>query len=132
MIKAESLLSWKLHSGGVEDSLQRWQLSLAPSMYKNTALGGQPSGTAVKCACSASRRPGVWTTPGVDMAPLGKSRAVVGVPRIKSRGRWAWMLAQGPSSSAKRGGLAVVNSGLILLKKRKKKRIKILKKKYHS
>ena len=31
------------------------------------------------------------------------------------------MLAQGQSSSAKRGGLAVVSSGLIFLKKKKKK-----------
>ncbi|GAA8719286.1 hypothetical protein HpDR94a_14830 [Helicobacter pylori] len=32
----------------------------------------------------------------------------------------AWMLAQGQSSSAKRGGLAAVSSGLIFLKKKKK------------
>ena len=44
------------------------------------------------------------------------SHAVVGIPHIKSRGRWACMLAQGQSSSAKRGGLAVVSSGLIFLK----------------
>ena len=31
------------------------------------------------------------------------------------------MLAQGQSSSAKRGGLAAVSSGLIFLKKKKKK-----------
>ena len=31
------------------------------------------------------------------------SHAVVGVPHIKSRGRWAPMIAQGQSSSAKRG-----------------------------
>ena len=38
---------------------------------------------------------------------------------IQSRGRWARMLAQGQSSSAKRGGLAVdVSSGLIFLKKK--------------
>ena len=39
-----------------------------------------------------------------------------------SRGRWAWMLAEGQSSSAKSGGLAAdVSSGLIFLKKRKKR-----------
>ena len=32
------------------------------------------------------------------------------------------MLAQGQSSSAKRGGLAVVSSGLIFLKKKKRKK----------
>ena len=48
------------------------------------------------------------------------SHAVVGVPHIKSRGRWAWMLAHGQSSSAKRGGLATdVSSELIFLKKKK-------------
>ena len=39
---------------------------------------------------------------------------------VKSRGRWARMLAQGQASSAKRGGLAVVSSGLKVLKKKKK------------
>ena len=34
------------------------------------------------------------------------------------------MLAQGQASSAKRGGLAVVSSGLIFLKKKKKKALK--------
>ena len=42
---------------------------------------------------------------------LAKSHAVVG------GGRWAWMLAQGQSSSAKRRGLAEVSSVLIFLKK---------------
>ena len=42
---------------------------------------------------------------------------------IQSRGRWAWMLAQGQSSSAKRGGWAAdVSSGLIFLKKKRKKK----------
>ena len=35
------------------------------------------------------------------------------------------MLAQGRSSSAKRGGLAAVSSGLIFLKKNKKKERKV-------
>ena len=40
---------------------------------------------------------------------------------IQNRGRWAWMLTQGQSSSAKRGGLAAnLSSGLIFLKKTKK------------
>ena len=38
---------------------------------------------------------------------------------LKSRGRWAQMLAQGQPCSAKRGGLAVVSSGPIFLKKKK-------------
>ena len=37
------------------------------------------------------------------------------------------MLAQGQSSSAKRGGLATVSSGLIFLQKKKKKFLKFLK-----
>ena len=37
---------------------------------------------------------------------------------IQSRGRWAQILAQGRSSSVKRGELAVVSSGLIFLKQK--------------
>ena len=48
--------------------------------------GGRPGGTAVKCARSASAAQGsLVQIPGVDVAPLGKSHAVVGVPYIKSR-----------------------------------------------
>ena len=43
-----------------------------------------PVGAAVKCARSASWRPGVRIL-RVDMAWLGKSHAVVGVPYIKWR-----------------------------------------------
>ena len=43
---------------------------------------------------------------------------------IQNRGRWAQMLAQGHSSSAKRGGLAVdVSSRPIFLKKKKNSKI---------
>ena len=46
---------------------------------------------------------------------------------IQSRGRRAWMLAQGQSSSAKRGGLAAdVSSELIFLKNKKSYRKKQL------
>ena len=39
---------------------------------------------------------------------------------IQNRGRWAQMLAQGQSSSAERGGVAMdVSPGLIFLKKKK-------------
>ena len=43
-----------------------------------------PGGAVVKCARSTSAAGGspVWI-PGIDMAALGKSYAVVGVPRIK-------------------------------------------------
>ena len=45
---------------------------------------------------------------------------------MQSRGRWAWMLAQSQSSSAKRGGLVVdVSSELIFLKKVKKEKEKV-------
>ena len=49
-------------------------------------LRGQPGGAAVKCARSASAAQG---SPvgilGADVAPLGKSHAVVGVPHRKQR-----------------------------------------------
>ena len=45
-----------------------------------------------------------------------------------SRGRWAQMLAQGQSSSAKRGLAADVSSGLIFLKKKRSNFIAFLKK----
>ena len=56
-------------------------------VIKKLKSRGQPSGAAVKCTRSASLRPGalpVWI-PGVDMALLGKSHAVVGVPYIKKK-----------------------------------------------
>ena len=47
---------------------------------------GLPDGAAVKLARSALAAQGspVWI-PGADVAPLGKSHAVVGVPHIKWR-----------------------------------------------
>ena len=81
-------------------------------------LRGHSGGAAVKWALSTSvvRGSPVWI-PGVDIAQLGKS-CCGRWPTY--RGRWAWMLAQGQSSSAKRGGLAAdVSSGLIFLKKKK-------------
>ena len=54
------------------------------NVLKNTILRGQPSGAVVKCACSASVAPGSPVRIlGADMAPLGKSHAVVGIPCIK-------------------------------------------------
>ena len=84
---------------------------------------GQPGGAVVKFTRStfapSVRQFGsqVWTWHCLA------SPAVAGIPHIeKSGGRWAWMLAQGQSSSAKRGGLAAdVSSGLIFLKNKKKK-----------
>ena len=44
---------------------------------------GRPGGTAVKFTCFALAAWGLPVRiPGVDMAPLGKSHAVVGVPHI--------------------------------------------------
>ena len=70
------------------------------------------------------QRPGVhpvgsW---GVDMAPLRTPCCSRRPTYKKSRGRWARMLAQSQSSSAKRGGLTAVSSGLIFLKKKKPKK----------
>ena len=84
----------------------------------NCGPWGRPGGAAVKFAHSASQRPWVrgsrsrvWTRHCLAKAILWQASC------IQSRGRWAWMLAQGQSSSAKRRGLAVVSSGLIFLKK---------------
>ena len=53
---------------------------------KNKKCRGRPCGTAVKCTCSALVAQGSpIRIPGADMAPLGKSHAVAGVPRIKRR-----------------------------------------------
>ena len=66
-------------------------------------------------------RPGVrWFGSWVQTWHRLVGHAVVGVPHIKSGGGWAGMLAQGQSSSAKRGRLAAVSSGLIFLKRREK------------
>ena len=48
------------------------------------------------------------------------SHAVAGIPHIKWR-KMGTMLAQGQSSSAKRGGLADVSSGLIFLRGKKRR-----------
>src|SRR3712207_9592951 len=48
-------------------------------------------------------------------SPLGMPCCVRHPTYKKSRGRWAWMLAQGQSSSAKRGGWAAVSSGIIFV-----------------
>ena len=59
-------------------SYPRFLVSKANSSHR-------PGGAAVRFAHSASQRPGVYQfrTPGADMAPLGESHAVVGVPLIK-------------------------------------------------
>ena len=83
---------------------------------KKDIIWGRPGGTAVKFPHSASwHRLGSWVQTAWQTPCCGRC------PTYKSRGRWAWMLAQGQSSSAKRGGLAVVSSGLIFLKKQNKK-----------
>ena len=77
----------------------------------------------VKCARSASAAWGsLVRIPGMDMTPLGKSHAVVGVPYIKGR-KMDNDVSSGPVflSKKRRGGLAAVSSGLIFLKKKKGK-----------
>ena len=68
------------------------------------------------------QRPGVrWFRSRVQTWHCLESHAVVG-PTYKVEEEWAGMLAQGQSSSAKRGELAAdVSSGLIFLKKKIKK-----------
>src|SRR3712207_2934236 len=96
-------------------------LSLKFSIRIKSDLWGQPGGTAVKFARSASAALGsLVRILGVDLRTAWQAM-LCQASHIKSRGRWAWMLAQGQSSSAKRGGLAAdVSSGLIFLKKKKK------------
>ena len=81
-------------------------------------LRGQPSGTVVKFACSASAA----GSSDLRSRPTHclSSHAVAGVPHIKQ------MLAQGQSSSAKRGGLAAdVSLGVNLPQKKKKIKLNI-------
>ena len=79
--------------------------------------GGLPGGLAVKFARSVSAAQGlpVWI-PSADLHSVCQAM-LWQASHIYSRGKWAWMLAQGLSSSAKRRGLAAVSSGLIVLKK---------------
>src|SRR3712207_8650441 len=56
------------------------------TLFPYTTLFRSPGGAAVKFACSSSAAWGLRVRiPGVDMALLGKSHVVVGVPRIKQR-----------------------------------------------
>ena len=94
------------------------------SAYEDQKLISQsrPGRAAVKFVCSASVAWGwqfwIWHRPTHCLS----SHAVVGIPHIKNRGRWAQMLALGQSSSANRGGLAVdVSSRIIFLKTKKNK-----------
>ena len=78
-----------------------------------------PSSAADKFARSALA---AWGSPvqilGADLCTACQAM-LWQASHIQSRGRWAQMLAQGQSSSAKRGGLAAdVSSGLIFLKRK--------------
>ena len=80
---------------------------------------GQLGGTVVKYARSALAARGllVWIL-GADLHTTCQAM-LWQASHIQSRGRWAWMLAQGQSSSAKRGELvADVSSGQIFLQKK--------------
>ena len=85
--------------------------------------GGWPSGTAVKFARSVSATQGspVWIR-SMDLCTAYQAM-LWQASHMENGGRWAQMLAQGQSSSAKRGGLAVdVSSGLRANLPAKKKR----------
>ena len=89
--------------------------------FKKISLRGLPGGAVVKFTRSA------LVAQGSPVQILGAYRCTAyqamlwQASHIESRGRWAWVLAQGQSSSAKRGGLAVgISSGVIFLKKKKK------------
>ena len=66
---------------------------------------GRPSDAVVKFACSAlaAQASLVWI-PGANLCTTCQA-VLWKVSHIQSRGKWARMLAQGQSSSAKRGGL---------------------------
>ena len=82
---------------------------------------GQPGGTAVRFACSDSAARGSpIQIPGMDLCTAYQAmlwQASHILKKVEEDG--AWMLAQGQSSSTKRGRLAAnVSSGLIFLKKK--------------
>ena len=73
-----------------------WDTWLCQMKLKSWARG-RPSGVRVKLAGFTGSDPRHRHTHCL------LSHAVAGVPHMKNRGRWAQMLAQGQSSSAKRG-----------------------------
>ena len=80
---------------------------------------GRSSGAAVKFARSDSRQPGVLRFESQVRTWHRLARhAVIGISRIKQRKMDTMIRARLPQE--KRGGLAVVSSGLIFLKKKKK------------
>ena len=89
-------------------------------LTKDQDQGAGPGGAAVKFTRSTSAAWGLLVQiPGVDMSTACQVMLWQS-SHISSRGRWARMLAQGQTSSAKRGRLAAdVSSGLIFLKKTK-------------
>ena len=129
-------VSWERRGYCIEEILLRNEMRLYCMLWIRPSIVGEGEGNK-KCTAGASpvvqrlsvhilfRRPRVHQFRSQVWTWLLLARhAVVGVPHI-SRGRWAQMLAQGQSSSAKRG-LATVSSGLIFLKKKKKKVLKNL------
>ena len=97
-------------------------LQQAKLHHKNLFTGGLPGGTVVNFAHSTSM---AWGSAvrilGVDLHTTCQA-LLWQASHIESKGRWAWMLAQGQSSSAKRGKLAAdISSGLIFLKNNLKK-----------
>ena len=65
-------------------------------VLKNEGYRGRPSDAAVKFTWSASAAQGSPVRmPSADLAPLVK-------PCFTNKQRWAWMLAQGQSSSVKK------------------------------
>ena len=86
-------------------------------------MRGQPSGTVVKFAHSTLAYQGLPVRVlGAD--PCTDCQAMLWqASHIQNRRRWAQMLAQGQSYSAKRGRLAAdVSSGLIFLNQKKERR----------
>ena len=83
------------------------------SSQKN--VPGWPGGAAVKFACSAPRQPGVcWVRSRVRTWHCLACHAVIGIPRIKRKMSMV-VISRPVFLSKKRGGLAVVGSGLIFL-----------------
>ena len=105
---------------GFEDGADKYEVQ----GEKSKELRGQPGGAAVKCAhCTLAAWGSLVRIPGhdVDMTPLGKSHAVVGVPHVKWR-KMGMDVSSGPVflSKNRRIGSSYLRANLPPKRKKKK------------